>query len=334
MSDLRLVQVASASIGIGSIPFDLYAQDKNGRMVLFCKTGFPITRKHKEILLSRKGIFFVSKDQLDTFNDYTLDRIDKIVANEEVPLKEKAEVVRGIGKRIVGKLMEDPRSGKAVEHSNRFVNTCIDLILMSPKVTDNLLAFSAADPYTLTHSINVSTFSLLIGKKIFGSGRKDLWLLGMGGLLHDVGMTRVPKQIINKPGKLNSAEMAQIHKHPEQAIELLSNHKLDDSVTLACLQHHERLDGSGYPNKLRGNKIHTFARIVAIADAYDALTTDRPYRKKMSHLEALSQMAKESNKYDGRFLKVLMDVVLNNDEIVEGFIRRYKIDTGATAKTP
>ena len=149
-----------------------------------------------------------------------------------------------------------------------------------------------------------------------------------------MGMTRVPKQIINKPGKLNSAEMAQIHKHPEQAIELLSNHKLDDSVTLACLQHHERLDGSGYPNKLRGNKIHTFARIVAIADAYDALTTDRPYRKKMSHLEALSQMAKESNKYDGRFLKVLMDVVLNNDEIVEGFIRRYKIDTGATAKTP
>ena len=323
---MRLVLVSTASIEIGPIPFNLFAKDQQGQMVLFCKTGFPITPKHKVILQSRQGIFFVSSDELDTYHDYTFDRIDKIVSNADIPLDEKVEVVRDVGKRIVGKLLKDPRSGKAVEHSSRFVNTSIDLMLQSPRVTDKLMVVSSASAYYLSHSINVCTFSLLIAKKLFGTQRQNLLHLGLAALLHDLGMTRIPKEIIDKPGELTHVEMNIVQRHSEFTVDFLRGQKLPDSVLDACFGHHERIDGSGYPKNLKGEEIHPFARIISVADVYDALTSDRPFRRKVSHLEALTEIAREKDKYDQEALKALLEIVLNNEELLRRFLRKYGIE--------
>lgn len=333
MIGLRLVPITSNSIELGVIPFNLYARDKNDRMVLFCKKGFEITPRHRQFLAKSTRIFYVSGDQLNDYHDYNFERIDKIVSSVDIPPKEKAQVVQGVGKRIVGKLLDDPRSGKAILHSGKFVNTCIEIIFNFPKVTETLLALGSSDSYALSHSLNVCTFSLLVGKKLLGSFSKDLWRIGMAGLLQDIGMARISKKIIDKPGKLSAVEMSQVKRHPEYTSEILSGHNVDESVVAACHDHHERADGSGYPRNLSGAEVHLFARILAVADVYDALTSDRPYRKAMDHLEAITEMARESNRYDGAVFKALMEIVLGNVSLVDGFIRQYQIDTEAVEQT-
>lgn len=332
MSELSLLAVNSTTIEEGPIPFNLYARDKKGRMVLFCKKGFPITSRHREYLTKRSRIFFVSADQLNDYHDYHFERIDRIISNEDVSNREKAEVVRGVGKRIVDKLLDDPRSGKAVTHSGKFVNTCVDLIFHYPHVTEKLLALGSSDSYILSHSINVCTFSLLIGKKLMGGNNKELWRLGMSGLLQDVGMSKIPRIIIDKPGKLTKDEMEKVKHHTEYSVEMISEHNLADSVVNAVGCHHERSDGSGYPKGLKGEEIQPFARILAVADVYDALTSDRPYRKAMSHLEAITEMAKEADRYDCQVFKALMEIVLGNVKLVEGFVRKYDIETESTSE--
>jgi HD-GYP domain-containing protein (c-di-GMP phosphodiesterase class II) len=325
MSNLHLIAVSGSSIELGPIPFNLYARDNQGRMVLFCKTGFPITERHRGILISRRGIFYVSNEELDAFHDYNLERLEKVIANDHIELGEKVEIVHGVGKRIVTKLLQDPRSGRAISHSGKFINTVIDMIFNFPDITDKLLSFGATDTYSLSHSLNVCTFSLLIGKKLLSDNRQELWLLGMSGLLHDLGMIRIPMVILNKAGELTNEEMAVIRQHPIYTVDYLTEHHLPDSVTESCRSHHERKDGSGYPDGRSGAKIHPFARIVSVADVYDALTTDRPYRKKMSLLEALSEMARQNHLYDSDALRTLMSIVLQNEDLYHGFIRRYNL---------
>lgn len=158
---------------------------------------------------------------------------------------------------------------------------CRDDILVS---LDNI---GTTDASTLSHSMNVTIYALLLGTGL-GYPKSRLRLLAEGAMLHDIGKTVLDQEILFKPGKLTPLEFAHIQKHSELGYEILKENSLMSAVTKnVALYHHERLDGSGYPEGLKGDRIHAFARIVAIADIYDALTMDRCYHKALSSSAAV-----------------------------------------------
>jgi putative nucleotidyltransferase with HDIG domain len=143
------------------------------------------------------------------------------------------------------------------------------------------------DEYTVRHSINVCILSLLLAKHL-GLDESAMQTLGMGALLHDIGKMRLPIEILNKPDKLSAGELVVVQRHPDVGYELLRNKKGLPPASLEIVRsHHERINGSGYPRKLKGDEITLFARIVSIVDIYDAITTDRSYHDGISPHEAI-----------------------------------------------
>lgn len=133
------------------------------------------------------------------------------------------------------------------------------------------------DRYTYVHSVHVAILALMMAEHM-GYKRKDLRDIVLGALLHDVGKEKIPLAILNRPGKLSASEFALVKEHPSLGEEILRLKPLSLSTYLVICQHHERWNGQGYPDGLRETQIHPFAQIVAVADVFDALTADRPYR--------------------------------------------------------
>ncbi|MDR2455986.1 MAG: HD-GYP domain-containing protein [Deltaproteobacteria bacterium] len=144
------------------------------------------------------------------------------------------------------------------------------------------------DDYTYTHSLNVSVLSISAGKAL-GLSDQDLKILGMGTMFHDLGKLRIPDTILNKPGKLTDEEFTIMRNHAALSAEILEEQNLNvnDLVIKVARSHHERMDGSGYPDHLQGDQIPTLATICGLSDVYDALTSDRVYHKGMPPHEAL-----------------------------------------------
>lgn len=163
----------------------------------------------------------------------------------------------------------------------------IDDLTSNPNLLINLVDIKNIDTYTYDHSVNVAVLSLIIGLESKIS-RLELQPLFMAGLLHDIGKTMISKDILNKNGTLNDMEMEIMKEHCELGYKYVrENFSFPILVTNAIHQHHERLDGTGYPKKIFGNLVSKYARIIAIADTYDAMISDTPYSKPVAPNEAL-----------------------------------------------
>jgi HD-GYP domain-containing protein (c-di-GMP phosphodiesterase class II) len=166
------------------------------------------------------------------------------------------------------------------------------------------------DHYIFTHSLNVTMYSLAIGMKL-KLKEQELETLGLGAILHDVGKVKIPEEILMKPSKLTDDEFTQIKRHTVEGFELLRN---IPSVTLlaahCAYQHHERLNGSGYPRGIKGNEIHPFGKIIAVADVFDAVTSNRIYRQAMLPHEGLEILYSGSGTlYDQKTIEVFRQAV-------------------------
>ncbi|MFH1824006.1 MAG: HD domain-containing phosphohydrolase [Candidatus Firestonebacteria bacterium] len=167
-------------------------------------------------------------------------------------------------------------------------------------------SIEARDSYTATHSHHVSIISKNIGKKL-GLSEKEIEILKKGSLLHDVGKIGISDQILNKKDKLTLEEFAQIKRHPVLGQEICSYLKLDPNVHAIIHHHHEKLNGSGYPDRLKGDEINKLVRIVTVADMFDALTTNRPYRLAKSNSETISILEKETE--EGKLDTSIVDCI-------------------------
>ena len=179
--------------------------------------------------------------------------------------------------------------------------------------TDAIIALVAAvearDTYTHGHSSNVALISEQIGRRL-GLMGEALELLHLSALLHDVGKLGIPDQILLKPGQLTAAEFAVIKEHPLRGVEIASKISALRDCVAGIRSHHERLDGSGYPDGLVADEIPLFARIIAVADCYDAMTSERPYRGPLPHSRALQIIRDEAGvKLDARAVEALIAVV-------------------------
>lgn len=175
----------------------------------------------------------------------------------------------------------------------------------------NLIDIKSYDSYTYQHCINVAVLSMVLGVELKLS-REELNNLCLGAMLHDIGKTLTPKKILLKNGKLNKDEFEIIKKHSLRGYEYLKDcSTIPGSARIIALQHHEKIDGSGYPNGLDGNDIYKLSKIVSIVDVYDALTSNRPYRKAMSPNEALEYLYGNGNRhFDYDMIKIFANKII------------------------
>lgn len=166
---------------------------------------------------------------------------------------------------------------KSIMKLSVLVNNLITELLYKDELTYNVIDFKDFDSYTYQHCLNVAVLSMSTGISLSISEQK-LHDLGMAGLLHDIGKMAIPLEILNKPGKLTNEEFEIIKAHPVNAVKLLKN-LIPNSVLRAIESHHEKVDGTGYPYGRKNNEIDILGKILAVCDVYDALTSDRPYRK-------------------------------------------------------
>ena len=325
MEKRQFTVIAAGSIESGPTPFDIYTRDKDGRMILYLRQGLGFTEDRKEILRTLGRTFYIAIEDQEAYLDYASERLDRIVSNPEIRISDKAGIVYGVGKLTVKRLMDDPRSGRHIKKSRCFVESQVSLIFSSPEAAANMFAISAYDSYTFSHSINVCTFCIMLGELLYGKKEELVRELGLAGLLHDIGKSRIDPHLLDKPKDLTPGEWEEMRRHTIYSYEIIREHSLPEAVLASGRSHHERLDGSGYPDGLLGNEIHSTAKIVAVADIYDALTSDRAYRASITPVEALNDMASYEGQIDDRAFKALALCVLRSDELVARFRKTKRI---------
>ncbi len=175
----------------------------------------------------------------------------------------------------------------------------------------NLLDGFNPDDYIYTHSLNVGVISLLFAKAIRLS-EELIREIGIGAFLHDIGMTKIPKEILNKNGKLDREEYQKVQEHPQLGYDMIKdNHSISEIAKEIILSHHERYDGGGYPNKIMKDEIKQYVTIVSLADMFDALTSKRPYREPVTTPKALEIILSQQPSFDSVLLKRFVKEVGN-----------------------
>lgn len=170
-------------------------------------------------------------------------------------------------------------------------------------------SIDARDPYTKGHSERVTAYAVMIAEEL-NLGAEDLELLRYAGLLHDIGKIRIRDHILHKPGRLTDQEFSEMKKHPEYGVEIMQPVNAFRHILPAMLYHHERFDGRGYPHGLAGEEIPLTARILCVADCFDAMTSDRPYRKGMPVADAVAELARnKKTQFDPQLVDIFLRVV-------------------------
>ena len=210
---------------------------------------------------------------------------------------QRAAKICAQSKRAVTSMFNEARLGKAVDTAGakRLVEEISDSVSRNPGALISLARLKTADDYTYMHSVAVCALMVALARQL-GLDAEQTRAAGIAGLLHDLGKALMPMEILNKPGKLTDEEFAIIKKHPEEGHRLLLEGSGADEVALdVVLHHHEKTDGSGYPKGLKDKEISLFAKMGAVCDVYDAITSNRPYKNGWDPAESLRKMAEWSN---------------------------------------
>ena len=205
---------------------------------------------------------------------------------------ERARHICASAKTQVLSMFEEARMGHAIDAqgAQATVDEITGSLARNPGALISLARLKTADEYTYMHSVSVSALMLALARQL-QLDEATTRLAGMAGLMHDIGKARIPDAILNKPARLSDEEFDIMRSHPAFGVEMLRASKMPPQVLDACLHHHEKMDGSGYPHRLMGADIHLLARMNAICDVYDAVTSNRPYKNGWDPSDALRRMA-------------------------------------------
>ena len=263
------------------------------------------------------------------------DLIGKVEVDELVRIQTKVAATNAIKETMTKVHDNKSASGEKVY---RVMTDIIDEIISNRKIPYNLVDIRAMNDYLFSHCLTVCVLSVMTGVSA-GFNYQRLKELGVGAILHDIGKILISDQIINKSDSLTPEEYTEIQKHSQLGYEILKTCNDISSVAAhIAWQHHERIDGSGYPRGIKGQEIHEFARITAIADVYDALATDRVFRNRL-HPHEVIEFIRDGNKgkFDPEYTKLFIEniapfpigssVLLNNGE--KGIVIKVSKDFSA-----
>jgi putative nucleotidyltransferase with HDIG domain len=226
---------------------------------------------------------------------------------------ERAQRVLAQAKKEVSVLFQEARLGKVVstEHLGALVDDISDSVLRNPNALISLARLKTRDDYTYLHSVAVAALATGLARQLQLS-TDEIREAALAGLLHDLGKAAIPLDILNKPGRLTDEEFGQVKAHPRAGYDMLVEAGVDSAMALeVCLHHHEKVDGSGYPDRLKGDAISLYAKMGAVCDVYDAITSDRPYKAGWHPAESIRRMAQwaKEGHFDERVFQAFVKCV-------------------------
>lgn len=223
--------------------------------------------------------------------------LEKASFTDEV---KRATKIVAKGKEAVVSMFQEARMGKAIEAEAAapLVDEISNSVMRNPGALISLARLKTADDYTFMHSVAVCALMIALARQL-DLDEQQVREAGMAGLLHDLGKAMIPLEVLNKPGKLTDEEFALVKTHPEEGYKLLLEGSGVSEVTKdVCLHHHEKIDGSGYPKGLNGETMSLFAKMGAVCDVYDAVTSNRPYKAGWDPAESIKRMAEWTGHFD------------------------------------
>jgi HD-GYP domain-containing protein (c-di-GMP phosphodiesterase class II) len=288
------------------VPFDIYVL-VNSKFVHYLRAGDSLTyEKIRNLDAKAQDVFCIHGSQRELYRQY----ISTLLNSETLNTQQKANVLRESSLAIVEDLFETANVAEALEEAKGIVGELVEFIESTPDGLEHLIGLSSHDFYTYNHSLDVSIYSMGLGQLAGFSGR-ELKELGEGGLFHDIGKRYIDVGIITKTGPLTDDEWEQMKKHPQYGLYILDKNSLSENIKACCFEHHESFLGNGYPQELGASEIHPMARIVAICDTYDALTTKRSYSSAMHPHQAMDLMTQKlAERFDPALLKAMLEVML------------------------
>jgi putative nucleotidyltransferase with HDIG domain len=232
--------------------------------------------------------------------------------SKPVPLEEEMARAAKLYEQSKGAMLSmfnEARMGKAIssEAANAMVDEISSSVSRNAGALISIARLKTADEYTYMHSVAVCALMVALARQL-GMNEHDTREAGLGGLLHDLGKALMPMEVLNKPGKLTDEEFAIMRGHPEAGYKLLLEAKTAGEIPLdICLHHHEKTDGSGYPHRLKDAQISVFAKMGAVCDVYDAITSNRPYKAGWDPAESIRRMGEWcKGHFDERIFKAFV----------------------------
>lgn len=216
-------------------------------------------------------------------------------------------------------IYSNTESKELADVTNNIASNLMNAINSTDAIAVDISALKTSDEYTFKHSVDVATMSMVLAKQQ-GLSQKQIYEIGVAGLLHDIGKTKIPLDILNKPARLTDEEFAVMKQHPVFGYRMIKDRdEFSNEICMAVLQHHEKMNSKGYPVGFPSDKITQYARILTIADIYDALVTERPYKSAFSQREAVEMIMSMTGELDLTAMKSFLEsmILYPVDSIVE-----------------
>ncbi|HCR11923.1 HD-GYP domain-containing protein [Solidesulfovibrio sp.] len=267
-----------------------------GNFVLYAAENEQFTPRHRQ-KLHDAGVteVYIRGEQRPDFNRYIEKHLPNILADNGIPVEERCKVLYNASEAVVREVFETrlPKGIGKKEYARvvALVEKSIKFLAMDESLK-RIAALAAHDYSVHTHNVQVFVYTTALLQSMKADDYTQVQA-GIGALLHDIGKTRIPNEILSKPGPLTPEERQVINTHPAKGLALCQEVPLSQTACHCILMHHERMDGGGYPGGLAGELIPPYVRALTVADVYDALTTKRPYADAMQPFQALRLMRDE-----------------------------------------
>lgn len=237
------------------------------------------------------------------------EKIDKLYTND----RSKVSLSNSVRERIsygIQSIYNNTESTNLASTTASITNDLLDAIDNNNAIAVDIGELKASDEYTFKHSVDVATISMILAKQQ-GLSRKEIYEIGVAGLLHDIGKTKVPSEILNKPGRLDDDEFAIMKQHSIFGYQMIKDKpEFNSAISLGVLQHHEKINGSGYPMGVLEHQITPYAKILSVVDIYDALITERPYKQAFSQRDAVEMIMSMTGELDINAMRSFMESVI------------------------
>jgi len=280
-----------------SIGISLYLRGSEaGSHFLYRDKDIPLNESDLQSLQSRGlTMLYAKSNEVEIYQQYLRGTLDSVLADESVPVVNRFSHLNEVIRNVLADSFRRGDTTEAVTTCREIADKTVDLICRQDAVATELLDVLYHDYHTFTHSANVCYYCALLAKSLGISSHADLQCIAVGGMLHDLGKLEIPETILNKTGALTPAERAIVNEHPRNGLlKLCRRNDLSRGQLMMVYQHHERINDKGYPVGSVGAEIHDWARICAVVDVYEALTSNRPYRRALGRNAAIEIMGRDA----------------------------------------